>query len=377
METVTSNFNKSIGIFCTLHNLCNLNCKFCFETENGIRKYSDINLNYIKQLPDEIITVVSPIISANNLEHAAVDIMGGELFSDNIPDSMFDVYREFVYELQSKLRKEIPNIKFRFTFFTNGVFTKHERVRDLILATSAKLNMSYDPIDRFASDKQRELWYSAFKYFKDTTNIKIAVSTVLTKKNIYAYINGDEIFEKIGNALYIEAQEYSPRLDYEEYLPNDDDIFNFYKWALDNGKFNIDTIMDIINHIPHCNKGFTYAFSEGCDGKYTNYCIDSSSLSKELFYGSHSKSIKDDTKLSNDTIHWGFEKRGCLLCEYYTKCSKMCWLQILLNEYQISICPISRVYKYLEENPNVLVNYNKWRDQYGKLRSPEKETKEN
>ena len=370
--------DRSIGIFCCLHTLCNLKCKFCSQTkEDGIRDHSSVNMDYIKQLPDDIISEIVPIIKENKVISLAVNIMGGELFFDNIPDSFFNAYKEFCFTLRNKFKEEVPDVKVILMFVTNGVYTKHERVEKLLNEVNANMGISYDPTDRFTSQSQKDMWYNTFKYFKDRIGSRLVMYTVLTKKAIDAYIAGDKTFEKTGTDVCLEIQEYSPRLDYDDYLPSDDDLFRFYKWALDNGKFNIYTMRDIIDNIPSCNRGSNYVFREDLGVKYINYCIESSSVPKECFYGDYSSEFTDKKCYSDKVLFYGLEKRGCLLCEYYTRCPKMCWLQVLFDKYHMSECPISRVYKYLEENPNILVNYNKWREQYGKLRSSEKETKEN
>ena len=358
--------DKFIEVQCYLHTLCNLGCKFCFQNdENGIRENNKINLDYIKSLPGEISEVILPIMKRDGIGNIRIIILGGELFSDNIPDSMFDVYREFVYELQSKLRKEIPDLGSKLLTMTNGIYTKHERIEKFLREFNGSIAFSYDPIDRFNNDAQREIWHKTLKYFYGI-GLDVFLTNVLTKKNIYAYINEDSLFDRIPNDVYAEIVEYSPGLNYHDYLPNDDDIFNFYKWALDNGKFNISHIGHILEHTEACDHEITYSFGEYLhkqyNKSYANECNEIFPFTKDEYYGACANKIEDPNDCGRCKESLAYQKRGCFSCEYYGNCPKMCCTQILFDKYEITQCPISRVYKYLEENPNILVKYNNWRE---------------
>jgi hypothetical protein len=357
--------NHTIGVQCLLHTLCNLRCKFCFETkEKGIREDTKINIDYIKQLPDEICKTMIPIIKRDDAKIFKADIMGGELFSDDLPDSIFDIYEEFVYSLESKLKKESPNIKFIYYFFSNGILTNHKRVERFLKKFDSKITLSYDPVDRFSCNSQKEVWYETFKYFKEC-GAYVDVATLLTKRNIDAYIEGDKFFELIGPSIYVDNIEYAPRLDYHKYLPNDDDLFNYYKWAIDNGKFNIAHVNDILKNKSSCNPGSSYMFGEcfGGQKKYICECIEDSPLDKEYYYGKCANQITPNTKYSIiESI--GVEKRGCLMCDYYNQCPKMCWKNILFDKYEMTTCPIRRIYEYIEDNPNITIEYENWRKMY-------------
>jgi hypothetical protein len=45
----------------------------------------------------------------------------------------------------------------------------------------------------------------------------------------------------------------------------------------------------------------------------------------------------------------------------------MCWDLILFKDYQITECPIKRIYQYIEDNPGVADKCKKWVDKYEKL----------
>ena len=364
MSVKTVKFNrKGMGVQCLLHTLCNLNCKFCFETkEKGIRENTNINIDYIKKLPDEVVKSILPIMKENEIKAFSLYLMGGELFSDNISGEIFDIYTEFAHAIRSKFNDE--SIECVFNVVSNGIFTKRKRVEDFIREFKVRLILSYDPMDRFCSNQQKELWYETFSYFKNIGEFEIALSTLLTKRNIDAYITGDEIFERIGSEVFIDSNIYVPRLDYNGYLPGDDDLFNFYKWAIDNGKFNISDVNSILKHSHICQQEFYYAFGESIGMSCVSNCLEGLPFSKDEYYGDCSSKICDDTNCLKYKQPLGLQKRDCLICEYYMDCAEMCWTQILFHKYNLTSCPIQRIYQYIENNPTISDNFNNWRNLY-------------
>ena len=370
------NKDRFFDIRCHLHTLCNLRCEFCSETkEKGFRENNCINLDYIKLLPIEMYNSISHQIKRDGMNIISLCLQGGEVFSDNLPDTMFDAYREFICEFANILGRNHSNVQLDVLVVSNGVYKNHKRVEAFLREFNARLTLSYDPIGRFANDYQRELWYNTFEYFRDKEESGLRVSTVLTKKNIYAYINGDEIFEKIPDDIFIVNHEYVPRLDYGDYLASDDDLFNFYKWAIDNGKFNISSIDNILSShknnkpLSTCSETIDYIFDENYKMKYNqgyiNQCAENP-LSKEDYYGEYSGIIEDPTDCTRCKESIGLQKRGCNYCEYFSKCPKVCWTQILFTKYDMGICPIQRAYDYIQSNPSILDKYNKWSDRVWK-----------
>jgi organic radical activating enzyme len=367
-DTLTRlNEDKTIEIQCILHTMCNLRCKFCYQTkEKGIRDEVVLNVNYIKQLPDDIVKTITPIMKDHDIRILKITILGGELLSDDIPDSVFDLYREFLYDLQFKLDKQISGVKYEVLSMSNGVFSNLKRVGDFLKEFSAKISLSYDPRDRFTSEHQKDIWYDSFQYLHDI-GIETYIAAVISKRNIDAYIEGDKFFEKLGNTVLVELEEYSPRLDYYGYLPNDDDLFNFYKWALDNNKFNISHISNILEHSPVCTQGFVYVFGEHLSKQYNrpyiHECDELFPFTKQEYYGEYADQISDTSNCAKCKQPLGLQKRGCLFCDYYSHCPKMCWSQVLFDKYEMTTCPIQRIYNYIKDNPSILSNYKNWRRQ--------------
>lgn len=81
---------------------------------------------------------------------------GGELFYDALSDEVFDAYKFIVDECRKLINKEYPDINLRFSWLTNGVWTKWERVKELLDYSNGVLGFSYDPDGRFLIEAHKE-----------------------------------------------------------------------------------------------------------------------------------------------------------------------------------------------------------------------------
>lgn len=103
---------------------CNLNCSFCFQEHSA-----DLDIDYIKSIPDTSMELLSKDITEQpTIKQVDIRILGGELFSDNIPDSYFDLYTEMVNDIRQRMSEKYPDIQVDFIITTNGVYSKVDRL---------------------------------------------------------------------------------------------------------------------------------------------------------------------------------------------------------------------------------------------------------
>lgn len=351
MNNIISTSDKHFGFDCLLFESCNLRCKFCLEDHSN----NKIDLNWIHNIPDLIIKrfkIEYPKFSTTEI--VSIRIWGGELFYDSLPDSLFDEYLTLVNNIKDKFKSNFPNIKCIFSWVTNGVFTKRKRLVKLLKETNSTLNMSYDPVGRYQTKTQeRTMFYNA-KLF---SRLKLLdeLSITLTKPNIEAYINNKS---NLLNFIFIKKFDinyYIPNINYETLLPNDDDLFNFFKWVIDNKISNVLDVKHIINSfyfpthekesVCNCDRHLSV-----CKNCITFNCVKSSTVFPDKdFYG------EDYQKITEDNVaiikkQKGILKRGCLFCKYNNICPQQCWTSILYKNFKITQCPIKRIYEYLKEN---------------------------
>ena len=372
-------YGANIEIQCLLHTHCNLRCKFCFETKSGgIRENNKINVDYIRKLPRDIFDTIFPTMQKFNIVYFNMNIMGGELFSDDIPDDIFDEYYNFASTMKEMIHNNYPDATIRFKCLSNGVYKNLDRVIQFLDSFESKIILSYDPIDRFSCDQQKQIWKETFDYFKNKEKYKLTLSIVLTKKTILKYFD-DPLFTTLGNMIYTDTNIYVPRLDYQEYLPSDDDLFNFYKWCIDHELFNISMVHNLFIAAIHnintssCGRKSDFIFGEDFLKKYNSdfvdKCTEESPIPKDEYYGYYSDEIKDVCDCARYKRPIGLQKRGCFTCEHFKYCPKMCWTQILFQHYPIGECPFKRTIDLIQNNKDLGKRFDAWRKEYDSYHS--------
>ena len=371
-------YGANIEIQCLLHTHCNLRCKFCFETKSGgIRENNKINVDYIRKLPKIIERSIIPRYKRKN-GIVEISMMGGELFSDDIPDEIFDEYYNFASAMKEMIHENYPDATIRFKCLSNGVYKNLDRVIQFLDSFGSKIILSYDPIDRFSCDQQKQIWKETFDYFKNKEKYKLTLSIVLTKKTILEYFN-DPLFITLGNMIYTDTNIYVPRLDYHEYLPSDDDLFNFYKWCIDHELFNLSMVHNLFIAAIHnintssCGRKSDFIFGEDFLKKYnSNFvdkCTEESPIPKDEYYGYYSDVIKDVCDCARYKRPIGLQKRGCFTCEHFKYCPKMCWTQILFQHYPMGECPFKRTIDLIQNNKDLGKQFDAWRKEYDSYHS--------
>jgi radical SAM protein with 4Fe4S-binding SPASM domain len=375
-RSIQKNFwnNEFSYVTLVLFNKCHLNCEFCFQD-----KTVPIDIEAIKNIPDKLIQRLSEKPINSPLRAVKFTIMGGELFSDDIPDSMFEVYEELCNNFINKLRSYIPELQFGFVWITSGVYIKLERIRRFFNRTSSptvrsKMGLSYDAVGRFKNEYQRSLCINTFNYFKDNMDM---LSITLTKDNINAYINGKDQFliDYPENVASIDACYYIPNKDYKHSMPDDNDLYNFYKWVVDNNIWNIGRIQLMVDSLYYKMKQKdTYVMD--CSYIESNYYINNEFRSdctldfciKYLLNDEFNNVLNDEISSENkiilqNAINSYIEE--CSYCYYNNICTGRCWYNKLFNKGKNIECPIKRLYQYIENNNDIKNSYIKWSDEYG------------
>lgn len=354
---------KSYEIACMMFENCNLRCKFCFEPHINKK----IDLDYIMTIPN----IIKENFSKEYEKHPTIQkvylmMWGGEVFYDALPDSVFETYYKFVDSVNDIFQKNFPNVNVIFSWLSNGVFTNYERVEKIVNYSNGIINFSYDPVNRFATKKQKETMVNAAKYFSNNRGDKISIT--LTKDSIKGFIENDKELIEFNNMGYnIDVNYYIANINWKELLPTDDEIFSFYKWALDNRLFNMKVLEKMLSYYTD-EKVSHYCDCKYCSqityGEWSTDCAKCSSiLPSKMFYHQFDDIITEDN--SNEIkATMGLIKRGCLGCQYYNNCQKFCWIAVVFEGAKMGICPYVQSFKYIDENPKILEDFLRWRDDY-------------
>lgn len=348
-------------ISCVLFEKCNLKCKFCFEHDRSAK----IDIDYIKSLPQIIIDNLHKTIVNDDLTINHVNIMfwGGEVFMDGLDDGIFHIYRQLMDDIEHEIHHLYPKMDITFSWLSNGVFMKTQRVVNLLTDTNHRciLGFSYDPVDRFSSKKQEQLMIDNVKAFADI-GILERISITLTKPNIEALINDISVlllFQDLG--INIDVNYYIANPNWQTQLPTDELLTLFFKTCISNKLFNIIVLEKVFwmflntNIEKHCD---CHQCSQITKGVWSVDCAKrSSSLSSDQFYGSTYASLITEENTNPIKASLGILKRGCLTCEYHEKCQMPCWISILFNQYQCTSCPYYNIAKMIENDDQILKDY--------------------
>lgn len=353
---------SSYEIACSLFEACNLKCKFCFEGHRN----NKIDIDYIRQIPFNVMDAIRKDFKVyKNIKDVNIRLWGGELFFDGLKDEIFDEYRLFVDTFNNMFKKEFPNIVLKYSWLTNGVFTKWERVKDILDYSNGTIGFSYDPSGRFSTQKQKELMIENVKRFYNMGYFN-CLSITLTKKTIEEYVSGNSDIKALELGERYDINFYTANPNWKELIPTDEDMFKFFKWGLDNDLFYINVISQLVNSV--INEG-KYIPQHYCDCKtcvqYSNGCatVDcvkrASILPREMFYGKYTDIITEEN-VSDIKLSMGMIKRGCLTCEYYNRCQMPCWVSVIFEGYKPTECPYKQAHKYIENNPEIIARYKQW-----------------
>ena len=320
---------------------CNMKCAHCYQHNSG----AQIDWNTIKTIPATIKKCLQRELANRSISVLQIGICGGELFVDSYPDWFFDRYRELVDQINN-IAAEF-DITTKIEFVSNGLFENRDRVNQLLQLTNTSISISYDPVFRYNSDRQRQLAYANIQYYAQQNHLH-EVSITLTKQSIDYYVKNDglAIFKNIpiGICYYVLSTAGN-----EYMVPSDDDYFQFWNYCLQHNYINVRAFRDLIDSYQQKTK---YAFCH-CDkriiirnGIPSNNCVTYASDFTDLDF--YTSSYITWTNIKDVRINEGANKRGCFVCSYNTFCPGICSTSILHKSIKLSdCCHAKRLFKLL------------------------------
>lgn len=345
---------------------CNLNCHFCFQEHSA-----DLDIDYIKSIPDKALELLKKDISEQpSIKQVDIRILGGELFSDNIPDAYFDIYTDIVNEIRSRMKELYPDVQLDFIVTTNGVYTKVTRLANFLTVNNFKklLSISVDFIGRYPNEKVKLRAYNTIKELAEL-GFSVRAGIVMTKKNIEYILKNKQEF--IGLVKDYKAEQivfnfYIPNEGWEVDLPTDEDMIRLLDFCLEERLFCVSIIFYLFETF--LQKKF---FTKTCECKYIPTIMDgcvtkdctqtASGLDRHLFYGNFVDEVTEEN-VSDVKASLGVTKRGCLSCEHYEYCPQLCWSLTIFKYFKATQCPLNYIYDKLSKNPELLEEYKLWKE---------------
>lgn len=313
---------------------CNLRCIHCFQdhtahegmSEASIMEKADIIERFFERTPKQ--TVI-------------LNIMGGELFQDDLLDTYLPIYSKFIYRLQKAACLHSKQI--RLNFVTNLLMTKHNVFINWLEEHGLKLSVSYDHSGRFNNDQ-----YKLFKQNIDVYSKYVSlVCSVATAQNIKLVMQrSDPYFDY----LYGKFDFYWDQLTPGPTVPTS---------LVPSERQYLDFMLFLLEHYPNCTN--LEAFT---NGKTTNKmsCPSLNKLVVESNNNTSSCRIQKHTQSQDfisivDVTNVGIiqkwvDDKGCLECEYFNRCPFSCFVR---NDWKRLIrdfdgCVYKEVFKRVDCN---------------------------
>lgn len=346
---------KNIAIDCVLFEKCNLNCSHCFQNHLN----NTIDIDYIKNLHKFVYKTMQEEINKKNPDLVMFSMRGGELFLDSINDNIINEYINLILKIKEKFIQDYPTKLLSIHIMSNGIYNNIDRVINLLEIVGGKITLSFDAYGRYINEKQVELFLKNYKKLREKNLIK-NIAITLTKESINQYMLNNKLLHYFDDSE-IDFNYYIPTHKSSS-LPSDDDLFNFFKYLVDNKFYNVIYIRNILeNHLNNskismsCNCANTTVIFNGTTYHSCNIYVPTLKLTD--FYDSDKIDDNNGVKLITEK---GLKKRGCLFCPYYNRCSYYCWMMLCYKYYNMNDCPHKKFHQYIINNNSIMENFKEW-----------------
>lgn len=309
-----------------LFEYCNLRCSFCHQDHE-----SKVGLD-----AEDILRKVRTLLDSTDPDTPyVVNLTGGELFLDDIPDWMFGYYL-MAGEMILNHFKDV-----KLVYGTNLIYSDTWRVRRLITMLKAKggyacLATSYDPAGRF-NNEQRELFFKNLDALGDLVE---TVNVVITKQNIQSFFDGKEgpEFTELCEKYDVYFDHYIPSTLYEYHQPDENLISKLYL---------------------HLHKRYpnSYPLKGWLENEFNETtCRSTKIINKDGIVSTCWSEAGKNAILDEDlglqakaeAEQRFIEKYDCFACEYYSRCGMRCFLHHSFVENELdSTCQIKRMFDEL------------------------------
>lgn len=304
-----------------LFEYCNLSCSFCHQDHGSKLGFDSASV---------LAKVDTLIANAVATDHYVINITGGELFLDDVPDQLIESYATAARRLLTHFKDPI------IVFGTNLIYQNIDRVikliEDLRKDGNVILATSYDPSGRFNSG-DREVFFTNLEKVKHLVE---TVNVVITKQNIESFLAGGEgsEFDYLCANYTVYFDHYIPSKLYKQIQPDEDLISRLY--------------LHLNDRYPESHPIKGWKESEWND----TTCRSTKIVNKEgvvttCWSEAGKDSILDEAeglKAKDDAETRFIERYNCFACEYYRRCGMRCFLHHNFIDDGKAECQIKKMY---------------------------------
>lgn len=304
-----------------LFEYCNLRCSFCHQDhESKVGLDADLILGKVETL----------INNSDPNDSYVINMTGGELFLDEIPDWMFGYY----LAAGQRLLEHFKDVK--LVWGTNLIYEDTSRVERLVSMLRPYghvcLATSYDPAGRF-NESQRALF---FKNLDRLGHLVETVNVVITKQNIQTFLDGKEgtEFAYMCQKHDVYFDHYIPSNLYTYHQPDEDLISQLYILLNERYPDSYPIKAWKANQFNETTCRSTKIVNK--DGVVTT-CW--SEAGKDSILDEH-EGLLAKAQAEQDFI----DKYDCFSCDYYNRCGMRCFLHHSFIQDSNSVCQIREMY---------------------------------
>jgi len=304
--------NNQTEVEIHLFEFCNLSCKFCGQDHD-----SKVGFDAILKKADDAIA----FMKRSHLNEHIINVMGGEVFNDLIPDELFADYDRFCKKILD-FSKESGQ-KVTINWVTNLIFHKRQRVHDLIEkhrkeGGEVNLSTSYDFDGRGYACKVNSIFAKNLRFFKDWV---YTIGFVLTSPAIKNFMEGhDPFFDELYETHTLYFDYYVPEeRNCDDLMPSDKELLEAFIYA----GTHYPKVFPVSDWLENkINKMTCYSLNKLTvlpDGEHVT-C-------RYLTYKKGSFKNPIDYKSNANIVSSYVQENECLSCPWYERCSMRCFVQ--------------------------------------------------
>lgn len=308
-QVLASKLPNSTEIELHLFEYCNLSCSFCGQDHKNKE-----GMNTIVEKADQVID----FMDASPLRRHTVNIMGGEIFNDDIPESVFSDYMSFYKKIRSYCLATGQFVQFNWV--TNLIFTKNiEHVKRLMFFTqNSKISTSYDFAGRGLDINKQMIFKANLERFADKIGV---VGFVLSRPSIRKYLaNTDRYFKEVlypNFPLYFDW--YVPEGAADKMLPSEAEMLDALLFTAKEYP-NIAPVVDLLEN--EYNEMTCFSLN-----KVTILPTGREVTCRYLEYKPEQFNTPIDYSTNEPIIDAHITKNECMSCEWFNRCQFRCFVQ--------------------------------------------------
>lgn len=309
-------------IIVTLFEFCDLSCLFCNQDHNSV-----LGIDTVVDKFEEIKLCIETLQKKGKKDFA-IHIMGGEVFSDKLKDSIYNDYKILVDKINRYgIENEIPIV---VSFVTNFVWKKTDRVKKFLDESKVEVLTSYDPAGRF-NVENFEIYKQNIQEFK---NYVTSVNVIITKPNIDKFMkNQIPFFDYLYENFSIYFDYYGPENNKDLLMPKDVEVREFMKYMID--------------HWPNVAPMKNFHKKESMPMT----CMDTYTVLPTGKWGGCGQFEKIDhiIPIKKVTEQQWFDSYNCIECEHFQRCSLGCFMSNHVRDMRTQeVCWLKEVYDYVD-----------------------------